>query len=168
LVLGFSRFDPKVVAFRNDFCLSCGVPRRAHQVKTQNFLTFLLVPIFPLGNQRRWVCSVCNRNPHAQPNLAKIGQWAIVAFFAISSAGAWIGLDDVVATWFGRIVFPSAFFLMLRYTLKSKPDVHLRDKLQEVSPGDEAGCPLCGQALILQNGWQCSGCGVKRMPLRQT
>jgi hypothetical protein len=110
LVLGFRRFHPKIVAFRSDFCLSCGVPRRSYQVKTHNFLTILFIPVLPLGNWRRWVCSVCGRGPHDQPNLATIWQWAIVVLLAFANVGAWLGLgEDVVANWFGRILFPLLF-----------------------------------------------------------
>lgn len=169
MVFGFRRFNPKIVAFRNDFCLSCGRPRRAYQVRTHNFLTILFVPVFPLGSWHRWACSVCDRSPHAQPNLAKIWQWVIVGALAFASIGAWIGLgEDIIATWFGRLLIPPLLFLMLRYTLKSKPDVRLKDKLKEVPPGDETACPLCSQALALRDGWKCSGCGLKRIPLRVT
>jgi hypothetical protein len=139
-------------------------------MKALALLHILFIPVLPLGNWRYWRCSVCGCNPHAQPSLGKGIQWAAVLLLAVAAFGVWMGPveEDPFYFWGGRIIFPPLFVVVLRYTLRSKPDLRLRDKLMEIHPGDDVDCPCCGRPLVLGDTWRCSGCVIKKIPLRLT
>ena|ERR1041385_264574 len=168
LLAGVYRFNPKIVGFRSDFCLSCDVPRLAYRIRTLAVLHFFFIPLLPLGYWKRWQCVRCGQHPHAQPNLRKVWQWAIVAILTFVVVGAWlIPTEGELSVWFSRLAIPPLLIFLLRYAWKSKSDVRLKDKLQNVLP-DQAGCPICGHSLVLKDGWRCPGCGIKRLSLRLT
>ncbi|MBZ5508588.1 MAG: hypothetical protein LAO78_24275 [Acidobacteriia bacterium] len=160
---GLYSFGRKIVAYRNDFCLSCAAPRRAFRVRTFDVVHIFYVPLIPLGFLRRWHCSVCGRDPHAHPGTRKGFKWAGVVVLALFAVFSWaLPPEDDAWVWPMRVGLPIAFAAALWHTLKSKPDVRLKDKLREVQPADESVCPLCGYPLVIGSGWHCSGCGVER------
>ena len=55
LVNGLYHFRPTRVAFRNDFCMSCHLPRRSVQIRTFDVWHLFRIPILPLGFPRRYV-----------------------------------------------------------------------------------------------------------------
>ena len=161
--LGIYSFGGKIIAYRNDFCLSCVAPRRAFRARTFDVAHVFYIPLIPLGFLRRWHCSVCGRDPHAPPGISKGVKWAGVVILALLAVAAWTAApEDDPWRWQLRIGFPVAFAAALWHTLKSKPDVLLADKLREILPADETVCPLCGSALVVAEVWRCPRCGVER------
>jgi hypothetical protein len=160
---GIYHFKPKIVAYRNDFCLTCAAPRRAFRARTFDVIHIFYIPLIPLGFLRRWHCSVCGRDPHTHPGTRKGFKWAgvvILAFLAVVLWGVPPAGDPWV--WPMRIGLPIAFAAALWHTLKSKPDVRLADKLNEVQPANESVCPVCGAALVVDDIWRCPRCGIER------
>src|SRR5258708_39448951 len=56
---GVHSYNSRIVAYRNDFCLSCEAPRRAHQVRSFKAYRVFYIPVLPLGFWREWQCSEC-------------------------------------------------------------------------------------------------------------
>lgn len=170
---GVYSFKRKLVAYRNDFCLSCEAPRRALQIRSFDVVHLFFVPALPLGFLRHWRCSVCGGDPHIYPRTRKGFQWAGVVLLAIFTAAIWLtpgsgGDDSSVAFWAMRIAYPIGLVFALRYALNSKPDLRLPEKLRDVMPAQESICPFCHGLFILAPGdrWLCSQCGVEKKVVR--
>jgi len=169
---GVGSYKPRIVKYRNDFCVSCDAPRRAHQVRSFKAYQLYYVPILPLGFWREWRCSECGRDPHVYSSAMRRSRWVIVllvGFFAITGVVASFEKQDSVAiAWLMRLGLPAAFFTLLWFTLRKKPDRALREKLKEVSPDRDDICALCRGTLVLDHVWRCSRCGAERAELGQT
>jgi hypothetical protein len=173
IVAGHYSYGRKLVAYRNDYCLSCEAPRRAYRVRSFEVLHIFFVPLLPLGFWRSWQCSVCGRDPHVNPRVHKFWFWAVIVFLAAVSVGLWIAplsqtdsADDRLAIWVMRFVGPVIALFILYHMPLQKPRLRLKEKLTEVQPAHEAICPLCQNALIPGDRWRCPNCGVERDALR--
>lgn len=173
ILSGVYSFKRKLVGYRNDFCLSCEAPRRAHEVRSLDVIHIFFVPVLPLGFLRHWRCSVCGSDPHFYPRTRKGFLWAGIVILAIFTAVVWLtpdsaAGDSVLAFWAMRIAYPIGLVFALRHTLKSKPDLRLPEKLREVMPAQESICPFCHGLFVLSPGdrWLCSQCGVERKVVR--
>lgn len=66
-IMGVYRFRPRIVGFRNDFCLSCRSQRRGIQVRTFNVVALKAIPLIPVGFWKHWQCASCARDPGYNP-----------------------------------------------------------------------------------------------------
>ena len=173
VLYGIRKWKSKVVAYRNDFCLSCEEPRRAHQIRSIKALHLFFIPVLPLYLWWHWECSECGQPPHRDPQprsrrrIPKFlslfsGMFALVVWV---SPGSETG-NSPAANWALRIVLTIAFAVSLWYMLKPTSNVRLSEKLKEVQPDEGNFCPLCQAPLILGDGWRCSGCGAERTAAR--
>lgn len=169
---GIGSYKPRIVKYRNDFCVSCNAPRRAHQIRSFKAYQLYYIPIVPLGFWREWRCSECGRDPHVYSRSMRRSRWAIVliaGFFALAGVIESFDKQDSAATaWLMRLGLPAAFFVLLWFALRKKPDRALREKLKAVGPDRDDACALCGGALVLDHGWRCSLCGAERAELGPT
>lgn len=159
---GIYRFRPKLVAYRNDFCLTCASPRRAYRTRTFDVVHIFFIPLVPLGFLRRWHCAVCENDPHVHPGTRRSLKWAGVFLLALLAVGAWLVPDRGALAWTFRIVLPIAFAAALLHTARSKPDTRLSDKLREIMAADETTCPVCDTPLMIDSNWRCPHCGIER------
>jgi hypothetical protein len=168
---GVHSYKSRIVAYRNDFCISCDAPRRAHRVRSFKAYQLYYIPVVPLGYWREWQCSECGRDPHVYPGTPRNVRWALVllsGFFAI--AGVIASFDEQRSTatmWLMRLVFPALFFTAVWFALTKRPDRALREKLKAVSSDQDNTCALCGGALIQDHGWHCSQCGAEKTAVSQ-
>jgi ribosomal protein S27AE len=160
-----------IVAYRNDFCLSCDKARVAWQHRTFDVLHVFWVPVLPLGFWKRWHCGECGGNPHANPRTRKGFKWLGVAALALFTLAAW-GVpaseprDDLVFLWSVRLGGPLATIWAAWATLRSPADPDLTEALRRVRPISDTNCPLCRVALYHGDvGWQCPKCGIRREEL---
>jgi hypothetical protein len=164
---GVQSYKSQVVAYRNDFCVSCNAPRRAHQIRSFKAYQLYYIPIVPLGFWRDWQCSECGRDPHVYSSALRRTRWVIVGFagfFAITGVIASFEEQDSAAiVWLMRLGLPTVFVTVLWFVLRDKPDRALREKLTQVAPDRDDTCALCRGALILDHGWRCSQCSAERM-----
>lgn len=169
---GVGSYKPLIVKYRNDFCVSCDAPRRAHLVRSFKAYQLYYIPIVPLGFWREWQCSECGRDPHVYSQAMRRSRWGIVlvaGFFALAGVVSSFEKQDSFATvWLMRLGLPAAFFTLLWFVLRKKPDRALREKLKEVVPDRDNTCALCSGPLILDHGWRCSQCGAERMEVGLT
>jgi hypothetical protein len=173
IVAGHYSYGRKLVAYRNDYCLSCEAPRRAYRVRSFEVLHIFFVPLLPLGFWRSWQCSVCGRDPHKNPRVHKFWLWAVIVVLAVLSLVAWVpsiaqaqNADDRTGIWVMRFACPIVALFMLYHMPLQKTRLQLNEKLREIQPAQEAICPLCQNALIPGDRWRCSNCGVERDALR--
>ncbi len=155
----------KVVAYRNDFCLWCEVPQRAHRVRSLKTLHIFFIPVLPLGFWREWQCSVCDRNPHGTPRHR--GRIGLAYFFGMAAAVVWVSPgsetgNSIAVTWVLRVVLTIVFGIVLWYALKHPSNIRLAEELKEIEPAQENSCPFCNSPVVLNDGWRCSNCGVQR------
>jgi hypothetical protein len=163
---GVRSYRRSVVAYRNDFCVSCNVLRRALQVRSFKAYQLYSIPIIPLGFWRDWECSECGRDPHAYPGSPQNIKWMAVflaGLFAITGViASFDQQDSAVTVGLMRFGLPALFLVVLWFVLKNRPDRALRQKLQNVEPDTADSCALCRGTLTLGPGWRCSNCGVER------
>ena len=76
--------------------------------------------------------------------------------------------DSAATVWLMRVGLPAAFFALLWFALRKKPDRALREKLKEVSPDRDDVCALCRGTLVLDHVWRCSLCGAEKAELGPT
>jgi hypothetical protein len=155
------------VAYRNDFCVSCNVPRRAYLVRSFKAYQFYYIPIIPLGFWREWQCSECGRDPHVYTSRLRNAKWVAVllaGFFAITAViASFEQQDSALTVWLMRLGIPALFVALLWFAVRKRPDRALREKLKKVNPDRDDICALCGGTLILGHGWRCSQCEVERV-----
>lgn len=163
---GIGSYKSQIVAYRNDFCIACDAPRRSHQIRSFKAYHLYYIPVIPLGVWREWQCSTCARDPHRYPGTSKRAFWAVVllsGFFAMAGViASFDQQDSAVIVWLLRLGLPAVFFILLWLALRNKPDRFLRKKLATVMPDEHDHCALCGNPLILENGWRCGRCGAQR------
>src|SRR5579859_7679990 len=166
---GLKSYKPRIVAYRNDYCLSCEAPSRAHQIRSFKVYQLYYIPVVPLGFWREWQCAECQRDPHNYPGTSRKIWWLAVifaGFFAITGIiTSFEQQDSALTVWVMRLAFPALFFVVLWLAVRRKPDKGLREKLQQISPDRDNKCALCNGALVLNQGWNCSQCGVARTAL---
>jgi hypothetical protein len=159
---GIYTFKPRIIAYRNDFCLRCAAPRRAYRVRTFDVLHIFYIPLVPFGFVKRWRCATCNRDPHAHPGTRKGFKWAGIVCLAIFILAFWTMEERDAFTWAMRIGLPVGFVAALWHTIKSKPDIRLSEKLKEVAPANETICPICHRPLVNDSYWRCPQCDIER------
>ena len=166
IVYGIYRFKPKLLAFRNDYCLSCARPRRSLQIQTFNTFHIFWIPLLPLGIWKRWACAECGRDPHLPPGTRRAFKWVgffVLLFFAVISWSVGVDPDFVEGTWIFRIGAPLGALLLLLYLLRVPEDLSLKEGLALVHPAAETTCPFCAAQLLAVSGqYSCPRCRVVR------
>jgi hypothetical protein len=161
----------KVVAYRNDYCLTCDVPRLAFQHRTFDVHHLFFIPVLPLGFWKRWHCSVCGSDPHASGRTRTSLKWAGMVVLLLLSILGWIVStsekpDDAAFIWSLRIICPLLLAGVLWVTVKNPPEVTLKERLRTVEPIMDASCPVCHIMLSpTEPAWQCPQCGMRRRAL---
>ena len=166
LVYGIYNFRPKRVAFRNDFCLFCGRPRRSEQIRSFDVCHVFWIPFLPLGFRRRWRCTACHGSPHVPRGVRPGFKWTGVVVFVILAAIFWgirITPDIRIYAWLMRVAMPIGAMLVLFDLLRPPKGLSLKQKLATVPPASDTVCPFCGSALLLLSSQcSCPVCGVVR------
>lgn len=163
---GVQSYRSRIIAYRNDYCVTCNAQRRAHQIRSFKAYQVYYIPIIPLGFWREWQCAECSRDPHVYSSALRRVRWFIVLFagmFAITGViASFDQQDSAVTMWLMRLGLPALFFTVLWFVLRNKPDRALREKLRQIAPDRNDACALCSGALVLEHGWRCSQCGAER------
>lgn len=156
----------KRVAFRNDYCLSCELPRRSVLMRTLDVFHVYWVPVLPLGFWKRWTCTRCGRQPHVNRKTRRSFKWAGLMVLLFLSALSWaapVAPDLVVVTWGFRIGAPLGALLVLAHLLRTPTDLSLTQRLASIGPATDTICPFCGtQLIVLSSVCTCPICGVVR------
>jgi hypothetical protein len=165
-VVGVYRWQPKRLAFRNDYCLTCGDARRAILVRTFNVGHIYYIPILPVGFWKRWLCTICNRDPHVTAKTRRGFKWVglfVLVFFTLALWAIPIEPDSKAIIWILRFGFPLGAVLTLIHLLRTKKEPSLESKLAMIQPASDTVCPFCGaQLLMLASQTSCPACGVVR------
>ena len=163
---GMYHFLPKRVAFRNDYCLSCNLPRRSVLIRTFDMWHVFWVPVLPLGFWRRWICTSCNRQPHVNRKTRRSFKWAGFVVLLFLSAAFWVAPvapDFVAGAWAFRIGAAVGALLVLVHLLRTPKDPSVKERLASIGPTTDTICPFCGtQLLVLASACTCPSCGVVR------
>jgi len=169
IIHGAYHFWPKRVAFRNDYCLTCGRAGRAVAIRTFDVGHIFWIPILPVGLWKHWRCTVCGKDPHASPKTRRSFKWAGLVCLTLFSAVSWAvpiesDPDSAWVGWVFRIAGPIGAVLLFVHLLRTPGDPSLRKKLATVAPADETICPFCKTPLVTGNKtrWSCPNCGVVR------
>ncbi len=167
IIHGAYHFWPKRVAFRNDYCLTCGQASRAVAIRTFDVGHIFWIPFLPVGFWKHWRCTFCGKDPHTSPRTRRSLKWAGLLCLVFVCALSWtvpVEPDSATISWVFRIVAPVGAILLFVHLLSSPRDSSLRKKLATVPPADETICPFCKTPLVTGNAarWSCPGCGVVR------
>jgi len=95
LVVGSYSYRKTIVAYRNDYCLTCDAPRLAHRIRSLEVLHVYFIPLLPLGFFRNWKCSACGADPHVSVRTSKVMKWMGVGVLAVL---AFAGLGRIART----------------------------------------------------------------------
>jgi hypothetical protein len=172
IVVGKYSWRRRVLAYRNDFCLTCEAPTVAFQHRTFDAVYLYWIPILPLGFRRRWHCGVCGRDPHANPRTRTGFKWVGVALLALITGAAWSSGQnpapgDEWLIWVLRIGGLAATALAVWATLRSNAPLRLDEHLRTVLPNEDRACPSCrGEIVESATGRQCLKCGLVRDVVR--
>ena len=166
IIHGVYHFQAKRLAFRNDYCLSCGQARRSAQIRTFDVAHAFWIPILPLGFWKRWICTTCGRQPHVSTKTRRPFKWAALFVLLLLGVVFWAvppPSDFVAGTWVMRIGAPLGAILVLVHLLRTSKDPSRKDLLRVIQPASETVCPFCGaQMLVLASQCSCPVCGVVR------
>jgi len=166
IVYGVYRWQPKRVAFRNDYCFTCGAPRRAVLLRTFNVGHIFWIPILPVGLWKRWLCTICGHEPHVSIKTRRGFKWAglfVLLIFSVALWGMPVDPDSVAIFWIIRFAAPLGAVLTLVHLFRTKKEPTLESRLAAIQPAADTACPFCGaQLLILASQCSCPVCGVVR------
>jgi len=162
--MGVYRFRSRVVAFRNDFCLTCNSRQRAVQVRTFNVLSLKMIPLIPVGFWKRWQCVSCSRNPGYNPRSRR--RFALtLAVLAGAFAAIFWGLPvepSQAQLWlFIRFVSPVVIVAGIIWAIVSERTPKDAERLVNVPPAADITCPFC-RASLSPTDWRCVNCGIRR------
>ena len=167
VIHGIYRFEPKRVAFRNDFCLSCSQPRRCVKIRTFDVLHIMWIPIVPLGFRNRWICSSCGKQPHVNRKTRRPFKWVGLFVLLLLSVAYWaIPVDPEIAAvaWALRIGAPVGAILVVMHLLRTPKGISLKERVSAVEPAMDTVCPFCGKQLLsVSSRYSCPACGVFRV-----
>ena len=166
IVYGVYRWMAKRVAFRNDYCLACGEARRAVQVRTFDVGHIFWIPILPAGFWKRWVCTVCGKDPHVTTGTRRGFKWVGLFILVLLAVVLWMAPVEPKAaavSWSLRIAASVGAVLVLRHLLRTPKEPTLYERLASIEPARDTVCPFCGaQMLVLGSQCSCPACGVVR------
>ena len=170
IVYGVYHFRPKLVAFRNDYCMTCNTARRTVRIRSFDVGHIFWIPVLPGGFWKRWLCTVCNQDPHVRPGTRRSFKWAGLFILILFSAVSWMmptdagsgDPDSVIVSWVVRICGPLGAVFTLRHLLRTNKDASLKELLATIQPASDAVCPFCAAQLIPGPKWICPACGVAR------
>ncbi len=174
VIHGTYHWGRQILAFRNDYCLTCGRPRLAYLHRTFNVFHVFFIPFLPLGFWKRWHCETCGADPHARAATARPLKWAGIVLLIVGAAVFWTttpdrraGKDnDPAMVWTFRIALPVAAAFAIRHTLKAAPPERLAGKLRGIAANRASTCPRCGTTLTVASPWyRCGNCGLERRAL---
>ena len=161
----------RLLAFRNDYCLKCAVPRMAFLHRTFDVLHIFWIPVLPLGFWKRWHCGECGSNPHARVTTRPALKWAGVVLLALFSLVMWApavdrDIEEPAFRWALRLGFPAATIVAAIASTRAKPPERLAEKLRTIQPNRDGTCPRCGTTLTVASPWyRCGKCGLERQVL---
>jgi hypothetical protein len=161
---GIYKFQPRTVAYRNDFCLTCAAPRSAYCIRAFYFVHLIYIPILPLGYWRAWHCFKCNRDPHVYPGSTSLKPLFLPALL-LFAAVAWFVPDPDSYTWAGRLLLTLALLGSLWYVRLEQTPAGVRDVLKQIQPASEVECAVCGGPLVVADTRRCAECDAERMVL---
>jgi hypothetical protein len=162
--MGTYRFQPKVVAFRNDFCLTCNTARRAVEIRTFNVLSFRGIPLIPVGYWKRWLCTECTVPPGYNRRSRRkfaVTLAALAAAFAVIFWSLPIEPDQVETWLFIRRISPVVMIGAIIWAVLAEGTPSTAERLTNILPAQETMCPFCQSPLLTYN-WHCSSCGIQR------
>lgn len=165
LIHGIYRFSTRRVAFRNDYCLSCGGERLAIRLRSFLVLHLFWIPVLPLGFWGGWVCAVCGRPPAATGKTRR--GWRIAAAAAIGLAALifWVvpaPEAERALAWSLRAATTVALVVALRWARADPVQSSYKTRLAAVVSYASSLCPFCGGQMNPLPGWHCETCRVAR------
>jgi hypothetical protein len=171
LIHGVYHFWPKKVGFRNDYCLSCEAPRRSIAVRSFDVGHVYWVPLVPVGFWKHWSCTVCRRDPHANPKTRRLFKWIGLVCLVLLSALFWsvpANPDLEVLPWVLRILPMGGAIALFIQLMRTPIEPSLRERLAAIPPAVDSVCPFCATPLSAggiaagSSRWSCPACGAER------
>lgn len=164
----------RVLAFRNDYCLTCKAPRLAFLHRTFDVFHLFWIPVLPLGFWQRWHCDRCGADPHERVTTSVVFKWIGVVLLAVFAAVTWApdvarDIPDPLARLALRLGMMVAVLVAAWLAAHSRPPEDLREKLRSVQANRDGTCPRCGTTLTVAAPWyRCGKCGLERRALPTT
>jgi len=171
LIHGRYHWARTVLAFRNDYCLTCRAPRMAFLHRTFDVFHLFWIPILPLGFWQRWHCGVCGADPHRPVSTRVAFRWLGVALLALFAVVTWApdvarDIPDPMLRLALRLGMAAVVPIAAWFAARSAPPEDLREKLRGITANRDGTCPRCGTTLTVASPWyRCGKCGLERRAL---
>ena len=169
VVFGYRFFGGKPVAFRNDYCLTCGTPRLSYQIRAFLCLQLFWLPVVPLGFYKTWRCESCGQRPHrGTKTSSRFMRWLVVLFIAVVGAVMWdspIEEQSAVLMWGMRVAMPLALVPAIWLALRTPAEPQLAALLPAIPRSVATQCPRCSGKIAGYTPYACAGCGIERRNL---
>lgn len=165
-ILGKYHWQPQILGYRNDYCLTCDGQQVCVLRKTNDFIHVYYVPVFPVGRSTHWHCLECDTHPHQRVTTGR-GTKLVAAFLAWVIAAIFWGLPAAQADQFTFmcIAFGATIVGLLswRSWLNHKPTPTLPERLKEVPVLTPEFCLNCDAELFPLTD-TCLDCEVEYFP----
>ena len=169
VIHGVYHWQPKRLAFRNDYCRKCEADSLSILVRTFDVLHVFWIPVLPLGAWSRWYCGVCGARPHVLAKTRRGFKIAGMVVFAFPALAFWF-LEpdaDLGAAWLWtlRLILTGLALLTAWSAFRHQPEPKFKLRLAQVRPYDSRECPFCDGQLQNLPTWHCPACEVEHRPL---
>ena len=154
---------PKLVAYRNDWCIHCDNAVLAKQWRYFLVEHFFWILLIPTGFHKEWRCERCGKDPRNR-QLGPVH--ALVIAMIVSAVGFAVFLSQApysgdIAPLFWTMLagfggLTVGFALWLKFEVRSPP------MRKEVEPLRNDRCLFCGGRMTDYPQWHCVECGVIR------
>ena len=166
VVYGTYYVRQRLIAFRNDYCLTCQAPRLALQYRAFEIGHIFWLPILPKGFWKRWVCTSCGVDPHWQLTSNGV-KWMGIILLSLLAVAVWTTPpkpDDVAVSWVMRVGLPAAVVALYRGIVRSRRST---ERTRAIPPYSEPTCPACQGSLVRRaQGRACMKCGAVQANLK--
>jgi hypothetical protein len=165
VIHGAYHLRPRRIAFRNDYCVTCGATTRSVQVRTFDVGHIFWIPVLPVGFWKHWLCTFCGRQPHAHRGTSRLAKWAWLGFLLLLSVVFWVEVRPTTSDsldWAMGIGASLGAVLLFVHLLRLPQEPSLKQLLATVQPAADTVCPFCGTQLLIDSRCSCPSCGVLR------
>jgi hypothetical protein len=168
IIYGTHRFGLKKTGVRKDFCNACQRECVAELYESFDCGHFFYIPILPLGRKRRWICTLCHKDPRARYKTSKTIRFlALIIFPFIAFPFLFLGvrslIEDSDGAWAALVI--GAILLipwigMLHTLIKPKQGPDEDERRRGVVPLSQEECFYCHGPVTNSTHPECHSCGI--------
>ena len=165
-IFGKHRWQPQILGYRNDYCLTCDRQQVCVLRKTNDFLHLYYVPVFPVGRSTHWHCLKCDSHSHERLKTGRGTKLVAAILASVFAAIFWVlPVDQADQFAFMCIAIGATIVGLLLWlsSLNHKPTATLPERLKDVPVLSPEFCLNCVAELPPLTD-TCPDCEVEYFP----